>query len=88
MSELKLSIFTVQVTIVASPSSPRYRLQSDSLAALGPAINIILDLLSQNFSGEKVNILFTPPLPLNEYFDIIERHYKVGVWFMCGCYGY
>ena len=70
---------TSQLTIVASPSSPRYRLQSDSLAALGVGLKILLGMLSRHFAGSLpvFQATFTPPLPLNEYFEIIERHYRV-----------
>ena len=70
---------TPQVTIVASPSSPRYRVQSDSLPALGVGLEILLGMLNRHFAGEDTPLkaIFTPPLPLNEYFEIIERHYRV-----------
>ncbi len=68
-----------QVTIVASPSSSRYRLQSDSLATLGAGLELLLNMLSKQFAGHvpAFKATFAPPLPLTEYFEIIERHYRV-----------
>ena len=76
-----------EVTIVASRNTKRYRLQSDSLAAVGVALEWLLWRLEKYFSGGKSKFKggFIPPLPLNEYFEIIERHYKVHVMYLCVC---
>lgn len=72
------------VTLVASKGTQRYRLQSNSLSALGTTLTWLLTVLEKYFKTQ--NITFTakvsPPLPLNEYFEIVERHFKVGLDFL------
>lgn len=67
------------VTVVASKGTQRYRLQSNSLAALATTLNWLLHSLQEYFKtqDETFSAKFTPPLPLNEYFEIIDRHFKV-----------
>ena len=67
------------VTIVASKNTKRYRLQSDTLPALGVTLEWLLTKLKRYYSGEEPAFAasYTPPLPLQEYFEVIERHYKV-----------
>ena len=73
-----------EVTIVASKNTKRYRLQSNSLPVIGVTLEWLLDRLHRYYSAEKPPFAasFTPPLPLPEYFEVIERHYKVC---MCEC---
>ena len=68
------------VTVLASKTSKqRYRLQSDNMAALGVTLNWLLSRLRHYY--EENTSTFTAklssPLPLPEYFEIIERHLKV-----------
>ena len=73
-----------EVTIVASKNTKRYRLQSNSLPVIGVTLEWLLDRLHCYYNAEKPPFAasFTPPLPLPEYFEVIERHYKVC---MCVC---
>ena len=67
------------VTIVASKGTQRYRLQSDSLAVLGCALHWLLATLQEYFKqqGLSCTAKFAPPFPLNEYFEVLDRHFKV-----------
>ena len=70
-----------EVTIVASKNTKRYRLQSNSLPVIGVTLEWLLERLHRYYSAEKPPFVasFTPPLPLPEYFEVIDRHYKVCV---------
>ena len=72
------------VTVVASKGTQRYRLQSNSLAALASSLNWLLWRLEEYFKAQKLTFTakFNPPFPLNEYFEIIDRHFQVLV---CVC---
>ncbi len=69
------------VTVVASKGTQRYRLQSNSFPALATALNWLLGVLGEHFKKQNVTFAasYASPLPLNEYFEIIDRHFKVGV---------
>ena len=64
------------VTVVASKGTQRYRLQSNSLAALATTLNWLLWRLEE-YSNHSFTAKFNPPFPLNEYFEIIDRHFQV-----------
>ena len=68
-----------EVTVVASKNTKRYRLQSDTLPAIGVTLVWLLSRLRRYFAGENPPFVasYTPPLPLTEYFEVIDRHYKV-----------
>lgn len=67
------------VSVVASKGTQRYRLQSNSLAALGSTLQWLLGRLEEYFrlQGLSFTTKFAPPFPLNEYFEIIDHHFKV-----------
>lgn len=67
------------VTVVASKATRRYRLQSDDLPALAVVLKWLLASLQGYFRtrNEAFTAKFVPPLPLNEYFEIVDRHFKV-----------
>jgi Bardet-Biedl syndrome 9 protein len=67
------------VTVVASKGTKRYRLQSNSLSALGTTLSWLLSALEKYFQSQHqiFSAKCSPPLPLNEYFDILDRHFKV-----------
>ena len=65
------------VTVVASKATERYRLQSSSLPALSTILNWLLKRLEEIFKPQTFSANFAPPLPLNDYFVIIDRHFKV-----------
>ena len=69
------------VTIVASKNTNRYRLQADTLPAIGVTLEWLLSRLRRYYGGESqpFSASFSPPLPLSEYFEVIERHYKVHI---------
>ena len=68
------------ITVVASKNTNRYRLQADTLPAIGVTLEWLLSRLRRYYGGESqpFTASFSPPLPLSEYFEVIERHYKVG----------
>ncbi len=72
-----------RVTVVASKATQRYRIQSESLAALAPTLSWLLKRLEDHFKSASTppaqgfTARFTSALPLNEYFQIIDRHLKV-----------
>lgn len=70
------------VTVVVSKGTNRYRLQSNSLSALGTSLSWLLETLEKYFESQRLlfSAKFSPPLPLNEYFEIIDRHFKVGFY--------
>lgn len=73
------------VTVVASKGTQRYRLQSDSLSALGITLDWLLRRLEEHFKAQKLPFTakFSSPLPLNEYFEIIDHHFKVRKYYSC-----
>ena len=68
-----------EVTIVASKNTKRYRLQSNSLPVIGVTLEWLLEQLHHYYGAKDPPFAasFTPPLPLSEYFEVIERHHKV-----------
>lgn len=67
------------VTLVASKGTQRYRLQSNSLSALGCTMTWLLPQLDKRYKQQTppFTAQFVPPLPLNEYFEVIDQHFKV-----------
>ncbi|CAF2035963.1 unnamed protein product [Rotaria magnacalcarata] len=64
------------VSILASSKSQKYRFQSDSLASIWLFSNLLIERLSASSS---IDFEFGDPLPLNDYFSIIDRHYELRV---------
>ncbi|GIY96755.1 protein PTHB1 [Caerostris extrusa] len=67
------------VTIMPSKTAQRYRIQSDQLSALWLVVSELVRRLQHKFRKEpdnsKLICSFTSPLPLPEYFKIIEDHF-------------
>ncbi|GFX41417.1 protein PTHB1 [Trichonephila clavipes] len=67
------------VTIMPSKTAQRYRLQSDQLPALWLAVSELVRRLQHKYRKEADNVKlicnFTAPLPLQEYFKVIEEHF-------------
>ncbi|GIX68667.1 protein PTHB1 [Caerostris darwini] len=67
------------VTIMPSKTAQRYRIQSDQLSALWLVVSELVRRLQHKFRKEldnsKLICSFTSPLPLQEYFKIIEDHF-------------
>lgn len=74
------------VTVVASKGTQRYRLQSDSLPALGCTLRWLLKRLEEYYKlqGLPFTAKFSPPFPLNEYFEILDQHFKVSNFCLVG----
>jgi Bardet-Biedl syndrome 9 protein len=68
-----------EVTVLASKTSERYRIQSDHLEALAVIIDELVTRLSKYFAGRdtKLHVSFSGTLPLSDYFAYIDRHFKV-----------
>ncbi|XP_076329618.1 protein PTHB1-like [Tachypleus tridentatus] len=66
-----------QVTVLASKTSQRYRLQSDSFPALWLLISELMKRLNRHFkrgSGSDVKLSYSSNIPLQEYFEVIKEH--------------
>ena len=70
-----------EVTVVSSRSSSRYRLQSDNLAALAVFLQQLVSRLSQQLAGQEppFEASYLNALPLNDYFDLLEKHFGVSI---------
>ena len=67
-----------KVTILASKSASKYRLQADSLAALVlPICELERRLLIQSNNADAVQVLFDGPLPMRELWSQVENHYEL-----------
>lgn len=61
-----------EVAVLASKSSPRYRIVSSCFEAAA----VVLNLLIKNLEHNKLEGTFDEQLPLSEYFRIIDRHFE------------
>ena len=62
--------------------SEKYRIQSDSFSALYIIIRQFINKSKRYFDkvgGPKFSITFPGPLPLQEYFDVIDTHFDVSL---------
>ena len=67
-----------KITILASKSASKYRLQADSLAALVlPICELERRLLIQSNNADAVQVLFDGPLPMRELWPQVENHYEM-----------
>lgn len=68
-----------EVTVVASKSSKRYRLQSESFPAMAVLLEELVARLVKHHVGKEpvFEVGYSGPLPLNEYFEIIDRHFEL-----------
>ncbi|KAH3751560.1 hypothetical protein DPMN_186127, partial [Dreissena polymorpha] len=67
------------VTVLASKTSNRYRLQCDLFEGLWYVTRELALRLTNHFNKGKVggfSVYFSGQVPLNDYFDIIETHYE------------
>lgn len=67
------------VTILASKTSQRYRLQCDDFPAIWPVLNDMISRLTSHFNSRRQTdfaVSFDGPLPLQEYFDILDGHFE------------
>eukprot|EP00051_Salpingoeca_urceolata_P016237 m.214801 g.214801 ORF g.214801 m.214801 type:complete len:803 (-) comp18624_c0_seq7:92-2500(-) len=66
------------VTLVTSKTGSKYRLQSDSLPALGCIAQAFCDRLHQHLADVQppLSITFGEPLPLQPYFHLVDEHLK------------
>ncbi|KAK2178858.1 hypothetical protein NP493_524g01017 [Ridgeia piscesae] len=67
------------ITVLASKTSQRYRLQSDEFEFMWLVLNELVTRLSSYFASHKqvdFKVSYTGDLPLQEYFVIIERHFE------------
>ncbi|XP_033728305.1 protein PTHB1-like isoform X1 [Pecten maximus] len=67
------------VTVLASKTSQRYRLQCDKFEGLWLVTKEMVGRLNNHFSKGKVesySIYFSSQLPLQEYFDLIDSHFE------------
>ncbi|XP_052813611.1 protein PTHB1-like [Mya arenaria] len=67
------------VTVLASKTSNRYRLQCDLFEGLWYVVRDLSSRLNNHFNKGNIkgfNVSFTGQVPLNDYFDIIENHFE------------
>ncbi|XP_064646409.1 protein PTHB1-like [Lineus longissimus] len=68
------------VTMLASKTSQRYRLQCDSFEPMWLLANELVNRLSGYFKGKNQDgfqASFSGALPLHEYFEVLEQHFEV-----------
>ena len=65
----------------------RYRLQSDDFASMWPLLNELLHRLSSYFRAgttySDFQVSYEGPLPLQEYFDVLDAHFEVCTSALC-----
>uniref|UniRef100_A0A0B7AJ40 PTHB1 N-terminal domain-containing protein n=2 Tax=Arion vulgaris TaxID=1028688 RepID=A0A0B7AJ40_9EUPU len=67
------------VTLLASKTSQRYRLQSDSFESMCLPLQELVARLNSHFKKSDhsdFRITFDGPLPLQEYFELVDTHYN------------
>ncbi|KAI4790385.1 hypothetical protein KUCAC02_034668, partial [Chaenocephalus aceratus] len=68
-----------KVTVVASKTSQRYRIQSDRFEDTWLVVNALVQRFDQHFSTLGVHDFkksFSGPLPLQEYFLSVDHHFQ------------
>ncbi|CAL8247598.1 unnamed protein product [Lota lota] len=71
-----------RVTILASKTSQRYRVQSESFEDMWLVIKELVQRFEHHFTQQGVKDLrhsFTGPLPLPEYFQTVDHHFQLRV---------
>lgn len=63
------------VSILASKSTNKYRIQSTSLSALALPIAELERRLKLHFRGIQLELTLTSVLPINELWTTVENHY-------------
>ncbi|ELT91668.1 hypothetical protein CAPTEDRAFT_90837, partial [Capitella teleta] len=68
------------ITMLASKTSQRYRLQSDDFASMWPLLSDLLLRLKSYFrvgqTSSDFKITYEGPLPLQEYFEVLDKHFE------------
>ncbi|KAK7506674.1 hypothetical protein BaRGS_00002149 [Batillaria attramentaria] len=67
------------VTVLASKTSQRYRLQCDRLEAMWIPLRELVSRLNQHFNRGKYGdfkVSFDGSLPLQEYFELVDAHFE------------
>ncbi|XP_060678948.1 protein PTHB1 isoform X5 [Hemiscyllium ocellatum] len=70
------------VTLLASKTSSRYRIQSDQFEDLWLITKELIQRLEEYFVREEAKdfrCMFPGPLPLQEYFQLIDRHFELRI---------
>ncbi|CAF0802521.1 unnamed protein product [Adineta ricciae] len=65
------------ISILASSKSQKYRFQADSLASIWLFCHLLIERL--HASSPTIDFEFGDPLPLDDYFLLIDRHYELRV---------
>ncbi|CAF1140201.1 unnamed protein product [Adineta steineri] len=65
------------ISILASSKSQKYRFQADSLASIWLFSNLLTERL--HASSSTIEFEFGDPLPLEDYFLLVDRHYETRV---------
>ncbi|CAL8359058.1 unnamed protein product, partial [Arctogadus glacialis] len=71
-----------RVTVLASKTSQRYRVQSESFEDMWLVIKELVQRFEHHFAQQGVKDLrhsFTGPLPLPEYFQTVDNHFQLRV---------
>ncbi|XP_036102590.1 protein PTHB1 isoform X3 [Molossus molossus] len=71
-----------QVTLLASKTSQRYRIQSEQFEDLWLITNELIIRLQEHFEKQGIKDFacsFSGPLPLQEYFELIDQHFELRV---------
>ncbi|XP_046732118.1 protein PTHB1 isoform X1 [Silurus meridionalis] len=69
-----------RVTVLASKTSQRYRIQSESFEDIWPVAKELVQRFEQHFAKLGVNDFrnsFSGPIPLAEYFEIVDHHFEL-----------
>ncbi|XP_066210488.1 protein PTHB1 isoform X1 [Saccopteryx leptura] len=71
-----------QVTLLASKTSQRYRIQSEQFEDLWLITNELIIRLQEHFEKQGIKDFacsFSGPMPLQEYFELIDHHFELRV---------
>ncbi|XP_051576570.1 protein PTHB1 isoform X2 [Myxocyprinus asiaticus] len=71
-----------RVTVLASKTSQRYRIQSESFEDIWLVAKELVQRFDRHFASLGVNDFrnsFTGPVPLSEYFEMVDHHFELRV---------
>ncbi|XP_051999864.1 protein PTHB1 isoform X2 [Xyrauchen texanus] len=71
-----------RVTVLASKTSQRYRIQSESFEDIWLVAKELVQRFDQHFASLGVKDFrnsFTGPVPLSEYFEVVDHHFELRV---------
>ncbi|KAJ7985514.1 hypothetical protein DPEC_G00352840 [Dallia pectoralis] len=69
-----------RVTVLASKTSQRYRIQSESFEDIWLVVNELVQRFDRHFAKQGVKDFrnsFTGPIPLAEYFETVDHHFEL-----------